>query len=61
MISPRLTGAIVIVVTTVWVLSFVATIAVPTYRADPEINVIFMGVVGGALALRKRGEGHGDS
>lgn len=57
MISPRLTGVIVVVVTTVWVVSFVATIAVPSYRADPEINIVFMGIVGGALALRKRGEG----
>lgn len=54
MITPRIANAIVVVVTIVWVCAFVASIVVPEYRADPQINVIFMGIVGGSLALKFR-------
>lgn len=54
MISPRIANAVIIIVTLVWVSSFVLSIIVPEYRADPQINVIFMGLVGGSLALKSR-------
>lgn len=54
MISPRIANAVIIVVTVVWVCSFVISVVVPEYRADPQINVIFMGIVGGSLALKSR-------
>jgi hypothetical protein len=53
-ISPRIANAVIIVVTTVWVCSFVFSIVVPQYRSDPQITVVFMSVVGGSLALKDR-------
>lgn len=61
MISAPLANAIVVVVTIVWVISFVVSIFSPVYKPDPQINVIFMGIVGGSLALKaKRGTGDED-
>lgn len=54
MISPKIANAVIVVVTIVWVCSFVISVVVPAYRADPQINVIFMGIVGGSLALKSR-------
>jgi hypothetical protein len=53
-ITPKIANAVIVVVTVVWVCSFVVSILVPEYRADPQINVIFMGIVGGSLALKAR-------
>jgi hypothetical protein len=53
-ITPQVANGVIVVVTVVWVGSFVLSIVLPDYRADPEINVIFMGLVGGALALKRR-------
>lgn len=61
MISPRVANAVIIVVTVVWVCSFVISVFVPAYRADPQINVIFMGIVGGSLALKSRKPNPNDS
>lgn len=52
MIDRRIANAVIITVTVVWVISFAVSIVVPSYRADPQINVIFMGIVGGSLALK---------
>ncbi|MFE9742970.1 hypothetical protein [Streptomyces sp. NPDC006477] len=41
---------IIVIITLVWALNFVASLAIPSYNAPPEINSIFMGVVGTALA-----------
>lgn len=54
MITPRVANAVIIVVTTVWVCQFIVSIVVPEYRADPQIHVIFMSIVGGSLALKSR-------
>jgi hypothetical protein len=53
-ITPKIANAVIIVVTVVWVASFVISVVAPEYRADPQINVIFMGLVGGSLALKSR-------
>lgn len=53
-ISPKIANAVIIVVTVVWVCSFIISVIKPEYRADPQINVIFMGIVGGSLALKSR-------
>lgn len=54
MIDPKLKNAIIIVVTTVWAVNFVAGLAVPKYEPDQAINAIFMGIVGGLFALGAR-------
>lgn len=54
MINPRIANAVIVVVTIVWVCSFVVSIVIPEYRADPQITVVFMSVVGGSLALKSR-------
>lgn len=48
--SNRVRTAVVMIVTIVWALNFVASLAIPTYQAPPEINSIFMAVMGTALA-----------
>ena len=58
MISPALANVVIVIVTAVWVTSFAASLVSVTYQPDPQINVIFMAVVGGAMALKaKRGDG----
>lgn len=54
MISPPLANFVIVVVTLVWVTSFLFSIFSSTYKPDPQINVIFMGIVGGSLALKAR-------
>jgi len=53
-ISPGLANVIIVVVTGVWVTSFVVALLSATYKPDPQINVIFMAIVGGAMALKAR-------
>lgn len=45
MITPQVANGVIIVVTVVWVVSFVVSIVSPDYRADPQINVIFMAML----------------
>jgi hypothetical protein len=52
--SPALANLIIVIVTAVWVTSFVVALMSTTYKPDPQINVIFMAVVGGAMALKAR-------
>ena len=54
MISPRLADFVIVVVTIVWVASFIVSIFSGAYKPDPQINVIFMGIVGGAFAIKAR-------
>lgn len=49
MLSARVRTVIVLAITAVWVLNFVATVALPGYKAPPEINSIFMAMVGTVL------------
>lgn len=53
-ITPKVANGVIVVVTIVWVCSFIVSVAIPAYRTDPQINVIFMGIVGGSLALKTR-------
>lgn len=46
----KLTRIIVISVTVVWVLSFMADIFLPTYDPSPFVHVAMMAVVGAATA-----------
>lgn len=48
--SNKIRTIISIAVTVVWTLNFLASLAIPGYEAPPEINSIFMGTVGVALA-----------
>lgn len=52
MLPPRLTAAVVVVVTGVWLASFILAATYEHYQPDPQVNLIFMGIVGGALALK---------
>jgi hypothetical protein len=57
LMPPRIANFILIVVTVVWVVSFAMSLISQTYHPDPQINVIFMGIVGAAWAnaIRKGG------
>ena len=46
----HLTRIIVIAVTAVWVLSFLADIVLPIYEPSPYVHVAMMAVVGAATA-----------
>jgi hypothetical protein len=66
MISDKLATVIIAVITTVWVLNLVVGMfGINNYEASESINGIFMAIVGGAFALRARGndkdKGGGDS
>lgn len=56
MLPKPLATAIVVLVTLVWVANFIAQFVIPEYKPDPFINTIFAALVGGALALSKKGE-----
>jgi hypothetical protein len=49
-------SAIVIVVTVVWALNFALQFVVADYKSDVAINGIFMAIVGGAIALSRKGD-----
>lgn len=57
LIPPVIANTILIVVTAVWVTSFAASLLSTSYHPDPQINLIFMGIVGAAWAnaIRKGG------
>ena len=55
MLSPKLANVIAVVVTAVWVISFGVSLFSPAYKPDPQINVVFMAVVGAAMALKGKG------
>lgn len=60
----RLRWIVVITVLAVWVANFTAGVVSDSYEPRESINGIFMGIVGGALALpsrRKGGNGGGKS
>lgn len=61
MLSPRTANAILVIVTAVWVTSFVVSLLSQSYRPDPQINVIFMAIVGAAWAHAFKQKGGGDS
>lgn len=56
MIDPRLKNGIIIVVTSVWAVNFLAGLLIKSYEPDQAINAIFMAIVGGLFALGARGE-----
>lgn len=56
MLLPRpLASAIIVLVSVVWAANFGLQFFVPEYKPDVAINGIFMAVVGGALALSRKG------
>lgn len=54
-LAPWLANAIVIAVLLVWLVNFFAPFFIPTYRPDPQLNFLFMGIAGGALGLKAWG------
>ena len=54
--SAGLQQVIVVVVLTVWVVNFAARIVIPGYEPAPQIDAIFMAIVGGAMALRRKSD-----
>lgn len=61
MISDKVATIIISVVTTVWVLNLlVGMFGFNNYEASESINGIFMAIVGGAFALRARGNNKDD-
>lgn len=55
MIPKPLATAIIVIVTLVWAINFGAQFLIDDYSPDVAINGIFMAIVGGALALSRRG------
>lgn len=55
MLPAWLATVIILVVTAVWLVNFAAGLLVPGY-ANNEINLAFLSLVGGALALKKKPE-----
>lgn len=53
MLPPVLAHTVIVIVTLVWLCNFLAPLLVPSYVADPQLNLVFMTIVGGALALRR--------
>ena len=55
MISDRAATILIAVVTTIWAVNILAGMfAINGYQPSESINGIFMGIVGGAFALRAR-------
>lgn len=62
MISDKLANILIAVVTAVWVLNLVVGMfGINDYEASETINGIFMAIVGGAFALRAKGNGDNSS
>ncbi len=56
LLNKRLADAIVVIVTIVWFINFLAPLFPGIeYKSDPTIHAVFMAVVGGTLALRRNG------
>jgi hypothetical protein len=53
-LTPKMTNIVIVVVSTVWTANFMAGVILEDYEADQMINTIFMAIVGGALALRRK-------
>lgn len=59
MLPKPLASTIISIVTIIWAADFVAQFVVAEYKSSPTISGVFMAIVGGALALsRKGGNGH---
>lgn len=51
--SNKLRTLVVVIITVVWALSFVASLVFPSVEVSPELNSIFMATVGATLLARK--------
>lgn len=56
MIPGPLAHFVVVLVCLVWAVNFAAPFFLPVYQSDPQLNLVFMSIVGGALALTRRKE-----
>lgn len=56
MIPRPVANAIIVVITVIWAANFTLQFFVADYQPDSYINTIFLGIVGGALALSRRGD-----
>ena len=62
MLPRPLASAIIVLVSLIWALNFIAQFFIPEYKPDVTLNGVFMCIVGGALALsRKDNSGGGPS
>jgi hypothetical protein len=59
-LPPLLANAVIVLVCIVWAVNFVAGFVIPGYVADQQLNLVFMSIVGGALALSRGGRKHKD-
>lgn len=57
MIPAPLAYFVIVLVCTVWVANFAAPFFLPGYASDPQLNLVFMSIVGGALALSRGKKG----
>lgn len=61
MIPGPLAHGVIILVCLVWAVNFAAPFVIQSYVSDPQLNVVFMSIVGGALALSRRRGSDGDA
>lgn len=54
MIPGPLAHFVIVLVCIVWAANFAAPFFLPAYVSDPQLNLVFMSIVGGALALSRR-------
>lgn len=59
--SDRLRSVVILIVVVVWALNVTVPIFVKDYKAIPELNAAFMGMVGLIIAGRKGGDGGEDN
>ncbi|KEI45070.1 hypothetical protein GU90_07705 [Saccharopolyspora rectivirgula] len=60
MVPSSLAQFVVVLVCVVWAANFAAPFVVTGYQTDPQLNLVFMSIVGGALALTRKRNGGGD-
>lgn len=54
-IHPRLVDVIVGAVLVVWLVNFAARLVVDNYQSAPQVDAVFMAVVGAALTFNRKG------
>jgi len=60
LIPSWLSTTVLLVATAVWMVSFGLSLVVEDYRASESINMIFLAVVSGVLAMRAHGDDDDD-
>lgn len=52
--GPRLRASLIVTITVVWAANFIAPIFASTYKPVPEVNIVFMAVLGVLISTDKK-------